>query len=153
MGINNFKDVNLHFLQGIRFNIFLFKPHHRLLKSFNKATISLRHLGKSILYNSVDFIFLFFGSWVSLWNFETIRGSLMMPKGQTLASLAQEICTLLFQFFGAVFASKGYILKNILEGNLYLGPLEIILQTLASGMTFRLPVITCPVGGYKLVEF
>ena len=34
------------------------------------------------------------GSLVSLWNFETIRGSLMKPKWQTLASLAQEICTL-----------------------------------------------------------
>ena len=33
--------------------------------------------------------------------------------------------------------------KSILEGNLCLGPLEITLQTLASGMTFRLPVITC----------
>ena len=32
----------------------------------------------------------------------------MKPKWQKLASLAQEICTLLFQFFGAVFASKGY---------------------------------------------
>ena len=34
------------------------------------------------------------GSWVSLWNFETIRGSLMKPKWQKLASMAQEICTL-----------------------------------------------------------
>ena len=32
----------------------------------------------------------------------------MKPKWQKLASLAQEICTLYFQFFGAVFASKGY---------------------------------------------
>ena len=30
----------------------------------------------------------------SSWNFETIRGSLMKPKLQKLASLAQEICTL-----------------------------------------------------------
>ena len=29
-------------------------------------------------------------------------------KWQKLASLAQKICTLLFQFFGAVFASKGH---------------------------------------------
>ena len=34
------------------------------------------------------------GSWVSLWNFETIRGSLMKPKWQKIASLAQEVCTL-----------------------------------------------------------
>ena len=39
----------------------------------------------------------------------------MKPKWQKLASLAQEICTLKFQFFGAVFASKGYPFKNILE--------------------------------------
>ena len=46
-------------------------------------------------------------------NFETIRGSLMNPKWQKLASLAQEICTLEFHFFGAVFASKGYPFRNI----------------------------------------
>ena len=40
--------------------------------------------------------------------------SLMKPKWQKLASLAQEICTLWFQFCSAVFASKGYPFKNIL---------------------------------------
>ena len=65
------------------------------------------------LHYSVDFLFLSLGSWVSLWNFETIRLSLTKPKWQKLASLAQEICALWFQFFGAVFASKGYPFKNI----------------------------------------
>ena len=37
----------------------------------------------------------------------------MTPKWQKLASLAQEIGTLWFQFFGAVFASKKYPFKNI----------------------------------------
>ena len=37
----------------------------------------------------------------------------MKPKWQKLASLAQEICPLWFQFFGAVFAPKGYPFKNI----------------------------------------
>ena len=37
----------------------------------------------------------------------------MKLKWQKLASLAQEICTLWFQFFGAVFASKEYPFKNI----------------------------------------
>ena len=37
----------------------------------------------------------------------------MKPKWQKLASLAQEMCTLKFKFFGAVFASKGYPFKNI----------------------------------------
>ena len=46
------------------------------------------------LYYSVDFIFCPFGSWVSLWNFETIRGSLMKPSWQKLANLAREKCTL-----------------------------------------------------------
>ena len=46
------------------------------------------------LHYSVDFIFLSLGSWVSLWNFETIRGSLMRRKWLKLASLAQKICTL-----------------------------------------------------------
>ena len=39
----------------------------------------------------------------------------MKPKWQKLASLAQEMCTLWFKVFGAVFASKGYPFKNILE--------------------------------------
>ena len=39
--------------------------------------------------------------------------------------------------------------KYVVEENLYLGPLEIILRTLALGITFRLPVITCPAGGFK----
>ena len=39
----------------------------------------------------------------------------MKPKWQKLASLAQEICTLWFQFFDAVFASKGYPFKNIFD--------------------------------------
>ena len=39
----------------------------------------------------------------------------MKPKWQKLASLAQEIYTLWFQFFGAVFASNGYPFKNIFE--------------------------------------
>ena len=37
----------------------------------------------------------------------------MKPKWQKLVILAQEICTLCFQFFDAVFASKGYSFKNI----------------------------------------
>ena len=37
----------------------------------------------------------------------------MKPKWQKLASLAQKICTLWFQFYGAFFASKGYPFKNI----------------------------------------
>ena len=80
--INNFKNVNLPFLQDIRFNIFPFAP--TIIKSLKEAAISLRHLGKSIL-----------------------------------------------------------------EGNIYLGPLEKILRTLTSGMTFRLPVFTFPAEGYK----
>ena len=39
----------------------------------------------------------------------------MKPQWQKLASLAQERCTLWFQFFSAVFAYKGYPFKNIFE--------------------------------------
>ena len=39
----------------------------------------------------------------------------MKPNWQKLASLAQEICTLWFQLFDAVFASKGYPFKNIFD--------------------------------------
>ena len=41
----------------------------------------------------------------------------MKPKWQKLASQAQEICTLQFQFFVAVFASKGYAFKKIFRLN------------------------------------
>ena len=34
------------------------------------------------------YVYRMSGSWVSLWNFETIRGSMMKPKWQKLASLA-----------------------------------------------------------------
>ena len=47
-----------------------------------------------VLHYSVDFIFCPLGSWVSLWNFEIIRGSLTKPKWPKLASLAQEMSTL-----------------------------------------------------------
>ena len=39
----------------------------------------------------------------------------MKPKWQKLASLAQKICTLWFQLYGAFFASKGCPFKNILQ--------------------------------------
>ena len=48
----------------------------------------------------------------------------------------------LLKSFKEAAISQRQLGKSILEGNLYLGPLEIILRTLASGMTFRLPVIT-----------
>ena len=64
------------------------------------------------LHYSVDFFSCPLGSLGSLWIFETIRGSLMTPKWQKLASLSQEICTLWFQLFSAIFASKGYPFKN-----------------------------------------
>ena len=55
-------------------------------------------------------------SWIQEFevDLETIRGSLMKPKWQKLASLAQDICTLKFQLFGAIFVSNGYPFNNIL---------------------------------------
>ena len=50
----------------------------------------------------------------------------------------------LLKSFKEAVISLRHLEKSILEGILYLGPLEIMLRTLASGMTFRLPVITCP---------
>ena len=55
----------------------------------------------------------------------------------------------LLKSFKEAAISLRHLEKSILEGNLFLGPLEMILRTLASGMTFRLPVITCPAEGYK----
>ena len=66
-------------------------------------------------------------------------------SGSTCSRLHQR----LLKSFKEALISLRHLGKSILEGNLYLGPLEIILRTLASGMTFRLPVITCPAEGYK----
>ena len=71
------------------------------------------------LHYSVDFIFLSFGIMDFIVELKTTRGSLMKSKWQKLASLAQKICTPWFQFFGAVFASKGYPFKNIFKWLLY----------------------------------
>ena len=38
----------------------------------------------------------------------------MRPKWPKLASLAQKICTIWFQFFGPFFAYKDYPFKNII---------------------------------------
>ena len=46
------------------------------------------------LHYSVGFILLSFGIMGFIVELEIIRGSLMKPKWQKLASLAQEICTL-----------------------------------------------------------
>ena len=70
-------------------------------------------------------------------------------SGSTFSCFHQR----LLKSFKEALISLRHLGKSILEGNLYLGPLEINLRTLASGMTFRLPVITCPVGGYKKIEF
>ena len=43
----------------------------------------------------------------------------------------------LLKSFKEAAISLRHLEKSILEGNLYLGPLEMILRTLASGMTFR----------------
>ena len=47
-----------------------------------------------VLHYSVDFIFLSFGINGFIVEFETIRWSLVKPKWQKLASMAQEICKL-----------------------------------------------------------
>ena len=66
-------------------------------------------------------------------------------SGSTFSRLHQR----LLKSFKEAAISLRHLEKSILEGNLYLGPFEMILRTLASGMTFRLPVITCPAEGYK----
>ena len=58
-------------------------------------------------------------------------------SGSTFSRLHQR----LLKSFKEAAISLRHLEKSILEGNLYLGPLEMILRTLASGMTFRLPVI------------
>ena len=66
-------------------------------------------------------------------------------SGLTFSCLHQR----LLKLFKEAAISLRHLEKSILEGNLYLGHLEIILRTLASGMTLRLSVITCPAEGYK----
>ena len=52
----------------------------------------------------------------------------------------------LLKSFNEASISRRHLGKSKLEGNLYLGHSEIILRTLASGMTLKLPEITCPAG-------
>ena len=54
-------------------------------------------------------------------------------SGSTCSRLHQR----LIKSFKEVAVSLRHLGISILEGNLYLGHLEIILRTLASGMTFR----------------
>ena len=61
-------------------------------------------------------------------------------SGSTFSCMHQR----LLKSFKEAAISLRHLEKSILEANLYLGPLEMILRTLASGMTFRLLVITCP---------
>ena len=66
-------------------------------------------------------------------------------SGSTFSRLHQQ----LQKSFKEAAISLRHLGKPILEEILYFGPLEIILRTLASGMAFRLPVITCPAEGYN----
>ena len=60
-------------------------------------------------------------------------------SGSTFSRLHQQ----LLKSFKEAAISLRHLEISLLEGNLYLGSYELILRTLASGMTFRLPVITC----------
>ena len=61
---------------------------------------------------------------------------------KALGSIFSCLNQKLLKSFKEATISLRHLGKSILGENLYLGPLEIILRTLASGMTFRLPVIT-----------
>ena len=58
------------------------------------GTDGLGERGNGVFNHQIKLLSCPLGSLVSLWNFETIRGSVMKPKWQKQASLAQEICTL-----------------------------------------------------------
>ena len=60
--------------------------------------------------------YLSLGSWLSLWNYEPIRGSLMGPEWPTLASQDQKTCTL-YNFSSLVYSLrlKDKLLKNIFD--------------------------------------
>ena len=72
--------------------------------------------------------------------FHTFKAS-----GSTFSRLRQQS----LKPFKEAAISLQHLGKSILEGKRYFRPLEIILRTLASGMAFRLPVITCSAEGYK----
>ena len=55
---------------------------------------------------------------MSLWNFETIRGSLMWPNWLKLASLAQKFAHSSFSSFVHSLLPKDNIFKNILNESL-----------------------------------
>ena len=83
---------------------------------------------------------------IRVWiNFKILIFHSFKASGSTHSRLHQR----LLKSFKDAAISLRHLGKSILEENLYLGPLEIILLALASGMTFRLPVITCPAEGYN----
>ena len=66
-------------------------------------------------------------------------------SGLTFSRLHQR----LWKSFNEAAIFLRHLGQSIAEGNLYLGPIEIIIQTLESEMSFRLPVITCPAERYE----
>ena len=63
--------------------------------------------------------------------------------GSTYSRLHQR----LLKSFKAAAISSRHFLKSMLDGNLYLGPLQIIERILESEMIFKFPVITGPAAG------
>ena len=49
--------------------------------------------------------------------------------------------------FKAATISSLHLMKSILEGNLYFGPLEIIFRILESGIIFKFQVVIWPAAG------
>ena len=71
----------------------LFKKMFDLITAGERDCVAMVE-GLPALHYSVDFIFCPLESLVPLWNFKTIRESMMRPKWLKLASQAQKICTL-----------------------------------------------------------
>ena len=65
-----------------------------MLLNIEMATIDGKQIANMPYHAGVETLLTVVFSFVSLWNFETIRGSLMTPKWQKLAGLAREMCTL-----------------------------------------------------------
>ena len=80
----------------------------------------------------------------------TILKMLIFHSFKALGSTFSRLHQRLLKSFEEIAIYLRHLEKSVLEGNLCLGPLEIILRTQASGMTFRLPVITYPAGDMKI---
>ena len=106
--------TNIVYLSDSRMlnHLYIALTKQRFLNLPLKSCVQLMNMGLCVGGNA----YMSLGSWLSLWNYETIRGSLMGLEWPTLASQDQKTCTL-YNFSSLVYSLrlKDKLLKNIFD--------------------------------------